>query len=251
MERTNVLKIETPEGVVFPILLAGPFVRCAAWFIDCICIIAATIAVGQAISVLALVSTDFAQAVMVLCYFIINVFYYILFEWLWNGRTPGKKTMKLRVLDVQGLSLKPSQVILRNLIRVVDSMPLFYCAGGVALFFSKRYQRLGDYLAQTIVAREQKIGEPNLTGVLSDKYNSFRDFPHLMARLKNAISPDEASIILRALQRRTTLESDKRQQIYAELADCFRDRVVFPQEVTDGLSDERYLRNLIDVLYRK
>jgi hypothetical protein len=120
----------------------------------------------------------------------------------------------------------------------------------VACLVSRRAQRLGDLAANTVVIRVPKISEPDLDQLLSGKYNSLRDYPHLVARLRQRVSPAEARIAVQALLRRDLLEPQARVELFAEVAEHFRAKVQFPAEATDGITDEQYVRNVVDVLYR-
>ena len=70
-------------------------------------------------------------------YFVISVAYAIVLEWRWRGQTIGKRLLGLRVMDVHGLRLQLPQIALRNLLRLVDMLPLFYLVGGLACVFSR------------------------------------------------------------------------------------------------------------------
>ena len=65
-------------------------------------------------------------------YFVVWIGYGILFEWFWRGQTPGKRLFRLRVMDVNGLRLQFHQILMRNLLRAVDSLPACYLVGGLA-----------------------------------------------------------------------------------------------------------------------
>ncbi len=97
------------------------------------------------------------RALVILGYFVVQVGYGIACEWLWRGQTVGKRLLRLRVMDAQGLHLQFSQVALRNLLRFVDSLPAFYLVGGLVSLLNSRAQRLGDFVANTIVIRASKI----------------------------------------------------------------------------------------------
>jgi hypothetical protein len=148
------------------------------------------------------------------------------------------------------LKLHFSQVAIRNLLRAVDMLPGFYLVGGLACLWSRRAQRLGDIAANTIVIRSPKLGEPDLDQLLAGKYNSLRAYPHLEARLRQRVSPGEAALAVQALVRRDQLEPAARVDLFAQLAAHFRSKVVFPAEALDGITDEQYVRNVVDVLYR-
>jgi len=115
---------------------------------------------------------------------------------------------------------------------------------------SELMQRLGDLAANTIVVRNPRITEPDLDQLLAGKYNSLRDYPHLEARLRQRISPAEASIAMQAVLRRDRLEPQARVELFEGIAAYFRSKVEFPPEATDGITDEQYVRNVLDVLYR-
>ena len=244
LRRRNTIKIHTPEGVTFTLQLAGPVTRFLAWFIDLVII-------GFLASLvnIAIISADVANAMAILAYFLISIGYGILTEWYWGGQTAGKRLLRLRVVDSQGMRLTFNQVVIRNLLRFVDSLPLAYLVGGVACFFSPRAQRLGDMAANTIVVWIPQVAEPDLAQVLSDQYNSFRDFPVLCARMRQSVAHAEAELALQALLRRDDLEPAARIELFEHLAAHFQEVMSFPQETTDGLSAEQYTRNVVDVLF--
>jgi hypothetical protein len=85
---------------------------------------------------------------------------------------------------------------------------------------------------------------------LAGKFNSLRQYPHLAARLRQRISPAEAAVAMQALLRRDEFDPIARVELFDDLAAQFRAKVVFPPEATDGITDEQYLRNVVDVIYR-
>lgn len=257
-ERTNRLTIRTPEGIEFSLNLAGPVTRFLARAIDFVIELVAIFTIIYIISMLNILPlvfgvnlSDWAFAFIALGFFVIPIVHGMTLEWLLRGQTIGKRVLRLRVVDADGLRLQFSQVAVRNLMRFVDSLYPFYVIGGIACVLSKRSQRLGDYVANTVVMRLPKIAEPDLTHVLSGKYNSFRDNPHLEARLRQRVTPDEARIALLAVLRREGLEPQARVELFADIADHFRSLVAFPEEATLGVADEQYVRNVVDVLFRQ
>lgn len=249
--RTNSLIIQTPEGVSFSLLLAGPVTRFMAWLIDLMVVIGAVMVLFLVLLFTGLLIFDFMRALLIiLSYFVINLGYTIALEWYWHGQTLGKRLFKLRVMDAQGLQLQPSQIVIRNLLRFVDCLPAFYLVGGLTCLITKSAQRLGDVAANTIVIRIPQVSEPDFEKLLSDKFNSLKMYPHLEARLRQQVVPAEAGIALRAILRRDELEPQARVSLYREIADHFKRIVSFPQEATDGVADEQYIRNVIDVVFR-
>jgi uncharacterized RDD family membrane protein YckC len=250
MSRTNTLLIRTPEGVVFSQLLAGPMTRFLAWLVDWFCLVLLTIAAMIIMSLFGFISAGIAQAMGLLTQFVLMIGYSIVLEWFWHGQTLGKRMLRLRVVDAQGLRLKFSQVVMRNLLRFVDMLPVLYLVGGIACLISRRSQRLGDFAANTIVIRIPKVSEPNLDQLLAGKFNSLRAHPHLEARLRQRVSAGEAAAAVQALARRDLLDLQSRIELFAEIAAHFRSKIQFPPEATDGIADEQFVRNVVDSLYR-
>ncbi len=244
------LLIQTPEGISFPLRLAGPVTRFLAWVLDNVVIAVLSMVVGILVNLLRPFSLDFASAVSILSYFIISIGYPITTEWFWRGQTIGKRLLRLRVMDAQGLRLQFSQVVIRNLLRFVDMLPALYIVGGAFCLLSRNAQRLGDLAANTIVIRIPEAAAPDVTQVLSGKYNSFREYPHLIARLRQRVSLEEAGVVLQSILRREDLDPIARLELFSKISGHMREIVPFPQEATDGLTDEQYVRNVVDVLFR-
>lgn len=244
------LLIKTPEGVVFSQHLAGPATRMAAWSVDFACVLALVMVLNLITSLSSLISPDFAQALMILNYFAVSIGYGIFTEWHWRGQTIGKRLMRLRVVDAQGLQLHFSQIVIRNLLRFVDALPLLYLTGGLVCLLSRRAQRLGDLAANTVVVRLPRIFEPDLKNLLGGKFNSLRLYPHLVARLRQRVAPDEAAAALQAVMRRDEFLPDARVELFRCLAAHFAELVPFPADAMTGITDEQYIRNVVDVLFR-
>ena len=246
----NTLTIKTPEGIDFSLLLAGPITRFLAWSVDLLVILAINKLLNVLLGTLGILSRDLATAAIILGYFIVSIGYGIVTEWYWHGQTLGKRLLRLRVTDVHGLQLQFSQIVIRNLLRFVDSLPALYLVGGLACLINRRAQRLGDFVANTVVVWNPRLDEPDLDQLLEGKYNSFRQYPHLEARLRQHVSPTEAQIALQALIRRDGFEPRSRVELFQGIVNHFKSVVSFPAEATDGISDEQYLRNVVDALFR-
>jgi uncharacterized RDD family membrane protein YckC len=244
------LIIKTPAGVHFSYQLAGPISRFMSWIIDMASIAAIASIINGVLGALGVISPDFAAAASILAYFLVSIGYGIATEWYWRGQTIGKRLLRLRVMDVNGLRLQFNQVVIRNLLRFVDMQPAFYLVGGLACLINRRAQRLGDLAANTTVVWNPRISEPDLDQLMEGKYNSFDRYPHLVARMRQRVSPPEAGIALRALLRRDELEPQARVALFQMVATHFANVVRFPTEATEGLSDEQYVRNIVDILFR-
>jgi uncharacterized RDD family membrane protein YckC len=246
----DAVRLRTPEGISFSLPLAGPVSRFLACGIDLGCIAVLSNLAGTGLRILNLVSPDLATALTILAYFTISIGYGMATEWFWRGQTLGKRILHLRVIDAEGLRLAPAQILLRNLLRPVDLLPAFYFLGGVVVLASRRAQRLGDLAANTIVIRSAPAPQPDLDQLLAGKYNSLREAPRLAARLRQQVSPAEATLALSALLRRAELAAPARIELFTELAARFRALVPYPSELADPIGDEQYVRDVVDIIYR-
>lgn len=112
-------------------------------------------------------------ALMIILLFLIFAGYFIFFEWLWNGQTPGKRLLKLRVIREDGRPITLWEAMARNLLRIFDTFPGFilpiYSIGLITIFMSHRDQRVGDMFAGTVVIRERSDEAPKFTEVFSTR----------------------------------------------------------------------------------
>jgi uncharacterized RDD family membrane protein YckC len=248
--RRNSFTIRTAEGISFTQHVAGPVTRFLAFSVDLAAIAVISQLLGQFALITSIFNPDVALAVRTVSYFAVSIGYSILLEWIWRGQTLGKRVLKIRVIDADGYRLRPAQIVIRNLLRVVDLLPALYAVGGVSCLVSKNYQRIGDFAANTIVVYLAPEPIPNLELLFSGNYNSLRNHTHLAAQLRKVIAPEEARLALEAITRREELEPNSRLELFRELAQHLRSIVAFPQESLEGLTDEQYVRNIVDLVYR-
>lgn len=244
------LRIQTPEGVAFSLPLAGVTARFFAYMIDSAVIAVAAIILLWAVTVFQFIAGDLALAAGYLAYFALYMLYGMVFEFLANGQTLGKRVLGIRVADIHGLRLTFSQVAVRNLFRAVDALPSFYLLGGMVALFSPYMQRLGDIAGNTVVISAQEPRRPALEQLEAVRYNSLREYPWIEARLRQRTSPEEAALLVQALLRREMLEPAARVALFAELAGHFREKVRLPEAATAGVTEEQLVRNVVDSLYR-
>lgn len=245
------LILETGEGLTFTQQVASPLLRGLALVVDVAVVQVALNAVLMVLSFAAILSLDLYLAAAALGSFLLTIGYWMVLEARWRGQTIGKRLFRLRVVDAGGRKLQATQVLLRNLIRPVDALPLFYLFGAAVALFSTRGQRLGDIAAGTAVIRVPSFQDQDFQTLQKPKYNSFRDYPHLAARLRQEVEPEEADLVLQAILRREELEPAARLSLYRDLATLLRERCAFPESATRGVSDEQYLRNCLDLLYQR
>jgi uncharacterized RDD family membrane protein YckC len=246
---TNTLVIRTPEGIEFGLRLAGPFSRMLAYSIDLAVIGAFGFVLQRLLAPLRFFGEDASGALITAFYFTISLIYMSLAEWTWRGQSVGKRLLGLRVVEANGLRLELPQVIVRNLMRFIDALPVLYLVGAVSCVLNRRRQRLGDVVAGTVVVRTPKLAEPNLDQLRGNKYNSLAEHRHLAARLRQKATPEIARLAFEAVLRRDEFEPASRLVLFNELADHFRALVAYPAEAVEQLSDEQYVRGVVEVLF--
>ncbi|HEY0132594.1 MAG TPA: RDD family protein [Nannocystis sp.] len=151
----TVAEIETPEHIRFRYQLAGPARRMLAYLIDLLVRVVFVIFVFLILSLSSLLVTDgFSTGAVLVVLFAVEWGYYVLWESLWSGRTPGKRSMNLRVLKEGGYPTGFLDIALRNLLRAADFLPMAYSVGLAVMGLDARFRRLGDMVAGTVVVVE-------------------------------------------------------------------------------------------------
>lgn len=159
----EVLTVETPENIELKLPLAGFGPRLLALVVDMLIQSAlAVVLIALLLAVMAgmagfgdMESGMFLfMLVAIIAVLMITLGYYVMFEWLWNGQTPGKRITGIRVVKRGALPLTFVDVLLRNLLRLIDNLPSNYLIGLISFFASANQQRLGDLVADTVVIRE-------------------------------------------------------------------------------------------------
>lgn len=153
------LQIETPENVVLTYELAGPACRMGAYLFDLAVRVAAVIAVSMFVGAAGLALPGVSIGVFLLFLFAIEWGYFVVCEGFFNGKTLGKHLFGLRVIHERGYALTFWAAMLRNLLRAADALPL-YGAAFITMVCSRRFQRLGDLAAGTVVVTERRVVLP-------------------------------------------------------------------------------------------
>jgi uncharacterized RDD family membrane protein YckC len=143
-------RVATPEGIELTLRLAGPVPRALAWAIDFL------LRLGVLLVVM-LIASPLGRAgggILLLAAFFVEWLLPACFEAMWNGQTPGKRALRLRVLNDDGAPLRWPGALTRNLLRAADFLPLAYGVGLVAMMVNRDFKRLGDLAAGTVVVYE-------------------------------------------------------------------------------------------------
>lgn len=226
----DTLVIETPERVPLHFALASIGNRFLACTVDHVLQIITIFLMYLAFLFIAGASASIEQlgdapkwviAVAIIVLFLISSGYFIFFEWLWNGQTPGKRWLKLRVIREDGRPITFWEASVRNLTRIFDMQPTvipilgFYSVGIISVFISRRDQRVGDLFAGTVVVRERESEAPTFdqvfAGPVSDSAyrRAFKPVP-FTADL-SSLTDSEIEVVETYLRRRWDLPDNPRQ----------------------------------------
>jgi uncharacterized RDD family membrane protein YckC len=162
------LNIDTPELVEIEMPLAGIGSRFIALLVDMLIWFAGFLVLMILIAVfvpenaaLSKIPKQWAVALVIFIVFLLFWGYFTLFEAFWNGRTPGKRVARIRVIQRSGRAIGLFESMARNLVRYIDMQPFpLYAVGVIAIFVTRQHQRLGDLVAGTLVVRDRALEEP-------------------------------------------------------------------------------------------
>ena len=208
----------TPEAVRLDLQHAGVGSRFVAQLID-----GPIVAILTVIAVLAPLpfgEGTVAVLIGVSLAFFVQIAYYALWEGLWDGRTPGKRAVRLRVLRQDGSPITATEALIRNVLRIVDLLPVAGLVGIVAILVTRRDQRIGDLAAGTVVVHEGRAHEPRTLAVTD------LDPPAWAAHLDtSSIGARDYAVARSYLQRRDELSRSARARLAAQIAGPLRDTV--------------------------
>lgn len=158
----DIFSLETPESVTVGYEVAGVGTRFLAALVDTAIQVAIVVAVFVVMAALGGSISGaggfVAIAIGILIISIVLLGYYIFFELIWNGQSPGKRTLHLRVIQTNGYPVTPFAILIRNILRLIDWLPSLYAVGVIAMIANRRAQRLGDLAAGTMVVKEGREG---------------------------------------------------------------------------------------------
>lgn len=218
----NRVKHQTPESVELEFILAGIGSRAWALLIDYhilgLSLVLLFVAWVTLVTQLIELSNNrdillWLYAILLILNYFIYTGYFVFFETLWQGQTPGKRLAKIRVIREDGRPVGLQQAALRALLRPIDDT-LFL--GAFLILLNRKEKRLGDMLAGTFVVQTQPPGSKKATLSLSERSQSLAvellqigDFTQML--------PDDFVIIREYLQRREQMTAKARAKLSLEL----------------------------------
>lgn len=246
MQLDDKVTIDTPEGLELELQLAGLGSRFIAGTVDLIIQL-------LAITVLLLVTGALSggghlnAVAAVIGAFAIWFAYPVAFEVLARGRTPGKRLSHLRVVRDSGASVDLAASAIRNLLRVLDGLPLVYLPTTISIIATSRNQRPGDLAAGTLVIREAATpSRRQLAKAKRQRGPRPLETPRreLPAWDVSAVTPAELAAVRGFLERRASLEQKARSQLARRLAEGLAAKVAGG---SPGGSPERFLETVAEI----
>ncbi len=251
------INIDTPELVSIEMPLAGIGSRFIAllvdyliWFAGLLVLVLASSVILPAIHAFNRISETWAEALVIFTFFLLNWGYFTLFEAFWNGRTPGKRVARIRVIQRSGRAIGLFESMARNLVRYVDQLPFFYGVGVIAMFVTKQHQRLGDLAAGTLVVRDREIETP-LWGDAGSRTFTAQFFapsapvpePHSLVTLPAAgvakLSSSDLEVLEGFFARRLDMSMETREAIASRIASAIQAKSGL--QIPEGASVETFL----------
>ncbi len=237
------ITVTTPEHVVIRLEPAGAGSRFLALLIDSTVVIAISSTVG---SLLALVlPAGIALALYLTLSFLLTWGWHVYFEVRRQGRTPGKRALKLRVIDARGLPVSLYQSMVRNIVRVVDFAPAMYGIGAIAVLVTSSRRRLGDLVADTLVIRETQPLAYRGMRTAERRHNSLRT-PRVLRLIRHRIGLEEREFLLTLCVRADRMAPEARYDVMEEVAAAYREELGVEAE---SISGENFVRDLTAVLF--
>jgi uncharacterized RDD family membrane protein YckC len=238
------LTIVTPEHVYIRLEPAGAGSRFLAIVIDSV------ITTGIGIILFIVLSTflppGISAAIFITAQFLITWGWHIYFETRHQGRTPGKRALRLRVVDARGLPVSLYQSLVRNITRVLDFAPAFYGIGAIVTLVTPTRRRLGDLVADTIVIRDARSLAYRGQLAAERRQNVLRT-PRVLRLIRHRISLEEREFLLTLCLRANRMTPDARYDLMEEVANVYREKLGIEEEQMSG---ENLVRDLTAVLFQ-
>lgn len=237
------LTITTPEHVPIRLEPAGVGSRFLALLVDSAIVTGISMTVTS--TLVSLLPTGVAMAIGVTFNFVLTWSWHIYFETRRQGRTPGKRALKIRVIDARGLPVSLFQSLVRNITRVLDFAPAFYGIGAIAVLSSPTHRRLGDLVADTLVVRDTQPLAARGALIAERRDNSLRT-PRVLRLAKHRIGLEEREFLLTLCLRADRMSAEARYDLMEEVAARYREKLGIEEE---QLSGENLVRDLTAVLF--
>ncbi|MGQ9675329.1 MAG: RDD family protein [Chloroflexota bacterium] len=218
--------LTTPENVPIDFELAGVGSRFAAALIDNLILFAVEVGLLIVASIFAALVPPLAAtsasiwviALVTLLLFATLIGYPLLFELIWNGQTPGKRLIGIRMVRDDGGPITGTAAVIRNVVRIIDFLPAYYIIGIIVMLIDRKSRRLGDLAAGTLCVKERR-------DITVDKLTAPRHQPlpdqHIVdgdLRSLDRLSYEDRHLVQEYLFRRNQMTSAAAEELAARIA---------------------------------
>jgi len=243
-------QVVTTEKVPFSYRVAGLGSRFLAWLVDLFVLLGLDLMGGMIASVLIIGRPGLGMAVMIVWQFVLMWGYFLFFEWLWHGQTPGKALVGIRVIQWRGTGMNFYQSAIRNLLRVVDSLPAPVPLGPGLLGFAvaacnRGHRRLGDLAANTLVVHVERNVRPVLS-LAEARGEADRQRLTLLRQRLSQLDREQKQTLLDLCLRRDQLRVLERARLFRATAHFFEQRLKLAPDEHE--SAEKFVLQMAAVL---
>lgn len=249
MQYSEHFAVVTTEKVPFTYRVAGIGARFLAWLVDWLLIVLLTVGGMLFLAQFDRAREGVGSGAVVLWMFALTWGYFLIFEWLWLGQTPGKRVLGIRVIQERGAGISFLQAAIRNVVRSVDAIPLILgvplCVLGFGVMAGNtRHRRLGDFAAGTLVVHVERQGR--LIRALHEHTTAdqFSDAPTRQRLLQ--LSKDQKQTLLDLCLRRDQLRIADRAKLFRAVSEHLQAALAL--KPAEHQSDEKFVLALAAAL---
>ena len=246
------IAVTTPENISFEYQLAGPFRRLPAFLLDIafrylvVLVISFVIILSGLANFIPGTGALFVAGIFI-GIFLLSWFYGLLFESWWNGQTPGKRVLGLRVVSVDGRPINAAQATIRNFVRVADFFPYAstqvfgseyhmsflptFIIALICMVMTRRFQRLGDLAAGTMVVVDERAWYPKKVSLDDVRVASLAEFIPASFRMSSSL----AKTIALYVERRPAMSARRREVTAETLAKPMMQQFGFREDTSSDL----------------
>lgn len=242
---TRVL-VETPEGVDFEFVIAGPGKRAVAFLIDWLIKVSVIVITIFVIGIFASISEaggGLGVGAWLALFFLVDWFYHSFFESVWNGQTPGKRSQRLRVVRSNGTPITASSAIGRNFLLAADCQPSLivglYTVGLLGMLCNRRMQRIGDLIFDTMVVDEQRERISRTAGITQ----GLEPIPRSECSGRFSVPERTLAVIERLFEGDRIISDGRREEIARPLSLTLRQRLSWEEPGPDPSNPHIYFQH--------
>ncbi|MDA1232908.1 MAG: RDD family protein [Planctomycetota bacterium] len=234
--------VETPEGADFQFVIAGAGPRAIAWLLDRLIQLGVLMLIGILSAFLlpfGAAGAGLGAGGLLIASFVLDWFYFAVFEGYWNGQTPGKRACGLRVVRTNGTPIDATSAIGRNFLRAADMLPFFYTIGMMSMLMTRRLQRLGDLVFDTMVIDERREWISRAGGLTAN----IEALARSECPRRFSVPERTLAVIERLFESDRIISEARREEIARPLSEALRNRLGYVDPPPDPRNPHAFFRS--------